>query len=115
MGLYDNEMNKPKNVLLLISGFLMLLAIIGSWPYGFYTFLRIVIFAISIYMVINLIQSDLIGFAWGYGFIGFLFNPLIPFHLGRDIWLIVNWITLGFFVYSIFKIDLSETKELTKK
>ena len=93
----------------------MFLAIIGGWPYGFYTFLRIVIFFISIYMVINLIQSDLIGFAWGYGFIGFLFNPLIPFHLGRDIWLIVNWITLGFFVYSILKIDLSETKELIKK
>jgi hypothetical protein len=115
MSLYDNEMNKPKNVLLLISGFLMFLAIIGGWPYGFYTFLRIVIFAISIYMVISLIQSDLIGFAWGYGFIGFLFNPLIPFHLGRDIWVIVNWITLGFFVYSILKIDLYETKELIKK
>jgi hypothetical protein len=109
------EMNKSKNILLVISGILMFLAILGGWPYGFYTFLRIVVFAISIYMVINLIQSDLIGFAWGYGFIGFLFNPLIPFHLGRDIWLIVNWITLGFFVYSIFKIDLSETKELIKK
>ena len=39
----NNQMNKSKNILLLFSGILMLLAVIGGWPYGFYTFLRILV------------------------------------------------------------------------
>jgi hypothetical protein len=107
-------MNKSKNILLSIATILMVLAILGGWPYGFYTFLRVTIFSISIYIAIILIKSNLIGLAWAFGFIGFLFNPLLPFHLGRSVWLIVDFMALGFFVYSIFKINISETKNLIK-
>ena len=108
------KMNKSKNILLSIAIIIMALAILGGWPYGFYTFLRITIFSISIYIAITLIKSNLIGLAWVYGFIGLLFNPLIPFHLGRSIWLIVDFSALIFFVYSIFKINISETKNPIK-
>jgi hypothetical protein len=109
-----SKVNKSKNILLSIATILMVLAILGGWPYGFYTFLRITIFFISIYLVITLIKSNLPEFAWAYGFVGLLFNPLIPFHLGRSIWLVVDFATLVFFVYSIFKIHISETKNLNK-
>jgi hypothetical protein len=108
------KMNKSKNILLSIATILMTLAILGGWPYGFYTFLRITIFSISIYLVITLIKFNLLEFAWAYGFIGLLFNPLIPFHLGRSIWLIVDFSAMVFFVYSIFKINISEAKNLIK-
>jgi hypothetical protein len=107
-------MNKSKNILLSIATILMVLAILGGLPYGFYTFLRITIFSISIYIVIILIKSDLLEFAWAYGFVGLLFNPLMPFHLGRSVWLTVELMTLVFFVYSIFKIDISDPKNLIK-
>lgn len=109
-----SKMNKSKNVLLTIAAIFMGLALLGGWPYGFYTFLRITIFSISIYLVVILIKSDLLEFAWAYGFIGFLFNPLIPFHLGRSVWLAVDFAALVFFVYSIFKIRISETKNVIK-
>jgi hypothetical protein len=109
-----SKVNKSKNILLSIATILMVLAILGGWPYGFYTFLRITIFSISIYLVVILIKSDLLEFAWAYGFIGLLFNPLIPFHLGRSIWLVVDFAALVFFVYSIFKIHISEAENLIK-
>jgi hypothetical protein len=109
-----SKVNKSKNILLSIATILMGLAILGGWPYGFYTFLRITIFSISIYIAITLIKSNLIGLAWVYGFIGLLFNPLIPFHLGRSIWLVVDFIALVFFVYSIFKINVHEARNSIK-
>lgn len=36
-----------------------------------------------------------------FGAICVLYNPVIPFHFGRDIWLVINAATIVIFVYGL--------------
>lgn len=69
----------------------MLLAALASWPYGYYTFLRLVVTGCAIALVViehqhtgkfSIQSIPLIGIA-------LLFNPLIPVHLTRDLWVLI--------------------------
>ena len=70
----------------------MLLAALASWPYGYYTFLRLVVTACAIALVVveyqrtdkfSVSSITLIGIA-------LLFNPLIPVHIKRDLWALID-------------------------
>lgn len=70
----------------------MLLAALASWPYGYYTFLRLVVTACAIALVVveyqrtdkfSVSSIPLIGIA-------LLFNPLIPVHMKRDLWALID-------------------------
>ena len=65
-------------------------------PYGYYTFLRIAITGISAYLVYlrkdNKDKSFYVLIA-----IAILFNPLIPIHLPREIWIPIDIILAIYF------------------
>lgn len=61
-------------------------------PYGVYTFLRIVVTLTSIYAIFIYDENRL--FQFFFGALAILYNPIIKIHLSRDIWEILNIITL---------------------
>lgn len=76
---------RPHLVPSLIAG-LMLLAALGDWPYGYYQFLRFVVCGVGGYVAWLSYESKRIWAAWLFGLVAVLFNPLVPFHLSREIW-----------------------------
>ena len=59
-------------------------------PYGYYTFLRLVVCGVTAYSAYFAVGINKNGWAWTFGAIAFLFNPIIPMHLTRDIWQIID-------------------------
>jgi hypothetical protein len=97
-----------KNSLILVyivPAILLLLVTFINFPYGFYTFLRMVV-SISSGFIIYLnykeekkITVNIIIFT----IIFLLFNPIIPVHLTKSQWVPIDIITSIIFIYSYFK------------
>jgi hypothetical protein len=71
-------------------------------PYGYYKLLRFLVCAVSAYGVYFSGEIKKIGWVWIFGGIAILFNPIIPIHLGRDTWAIVDLGVALIFVISLF-------------
>lgn len=108
----DKDTIKYKNIASVISVILLLLAIPeGLWPYGYYVFLRWIITASAIFLI--WVAHNLQKQAW-LGLmvvIAILFNPLIPVHLTKEIWVVIDFIAAILFLVSIFKVKTHETND----
>lgn len=95
--------------------FMMIPAIIASvilflalleLPYGYYTFLRVVVTITSIYYVYwiyEVVKQQGFWF-WGLIITTILFNPIIPIHLGnKSVWAVIDIVAGLFFISSIIK------------
>jgi len=71
---------------------------IFSLPYGYYTFMRLVVTGLSVYAAFNHSNKDQTQF-WMLLGVAVLYNPLIPIHLSRDTWMPINIITGSYFVF----------------
>jgi len=94
---------------LLIPVFLLILAPLISFPYGFYTFLRLIITISAAVIIFHnfKIFGEFNEISILFGIILILYNPIIPVHLSREIWLPINLITSGIYIYGYFKIKKS--------
>jgi len=102
----DKETITYKNIASGISIIMLLLAIPTFWPYGYYVLLRWVVALSAIFLV--WIAYNLKKTFWFFlmGIVAILFNPIIPIHLGKETWVIIDLIVAVFFLVSIFKIKL---------
>jgi len=92
----------------IVSVIMLLLAIPPIWPYGYYTFLRVVICASSAYMAYLGFDRGKEGWGWIFGIIAVLFNPLVPIYLTKEIWVVIDVIVAGVFLVSIFTLKSRE-------
>ncbi|NLT49383.1 MAG: hypothetical protein GXX85_00515 [Ignavibacteria bacterium] len=71
---------------------------------GYYSFLRWAVFVASIYSVIISYKStETIDIRiWIFGIIGLIFNPITPFYLGRDTWMVTDLIAAIIFISADF-------------
>ena len=96
----------PLALIFLIPGLLLIAAPLISFPYGFYTLLRLIITITSAIIIFYTYKSAggineiLIIFA----LILILYNPIFPVHLTREIWMPINFITSGIYIFGYFKI-----------
>lgn len=100
-------LNKKKNILLLVATVFLLLALFDGWQYGFFTLLRFVVCVVTAYMAWLAYENKKEWWVWIFGFVVVLFNPLVPIHLDRETWWIIDLIT-GLFLLSsvrVFKLD----------
>ena len=100
-------MNKNSIALfLLIPAALLIAAPIISFPYGFYTFLRLLISITAILIIYYSYKGSggINEISILFGLILILYNPIIPTHLSREIWMPINFITSGIYIYGFFKI-----------
>ena len=75
---------------------LMLLLAVFKLPYGYYTLLRVVITFVSVIIAFNeyIRKESINNWVIVFCFFALIYNPLIPFHLGRNIWTPINIITI---------------------
>lgn len=70
-------------------------------PYAYYVLLRWVCCAVFAYVAIHAFRLQREGWVWLLGFMAAIYNPIIPVHLTREIWSIINLISVGVAVGSI--------------
>jgi hypothetical protein len=51
------------------------------------------------------------GWVWVLGVTAALYNPIVPAHLGRDVWTLVNLATIVVAVASVFQLRPTTSRE----
>ena len=100
-------MNKNSLVLFFtIPAILLVLAPIFSFPYGFYTLLRLVISVTSAFIIFYSFKGSkgINEISIIFSFILILYNPIFPVYLTREIWMPINFVTSGIYFYGLYKI-----------
>lgn len=79
----------------------LLAAALLPWPYGYYVFLRLVVFAVSAWIVYEQWKCDdaISGWAAAFAVVALLYNPVLSVHLTREIWAVLNVVTAVLFVW----------------
>lgn len=81
---------------------LICIAAVFPLPYGFYTFVRLVVSIASIFAAIELKNEE--NFIWVlFGAVALLFNPIVPVHLDRGLWFPIDLIVGGSFGWMVFR------------
>lgn len=108
---------------------LLLAIIIDDMDYGFYTLLKIIVFATSCYFIYLIADKDNLKyceilllfshwddiiFGWCFILIALIFNPIIPIRLQQDTWKFMDFVAIMLFIlYPIiflYKNKYSKTK-----
>ncbi len=71
-------------------------------PYAYYMLLRVGMCGVFAYLAYTAYQSNEQGLTWVLGITAVIYNPFAPLHLGREVWTVINLVTIGvlFFVKS---------------
>jgi hypothetical protein len=71
-------------------------------PYAYYTLLRWVCCGIFAYQAFQSFEQKNHGWVWVLGITALFYNPIFPVHLNRELWSIVNVVTIGIAMASVF-------------
>ena len=85
-------------MILRVVNIILLLVAFGNLPYVYYNLLRLVVCGSSIYLGYQYSQSKNEKFSWAFYIQAVIYNPLIPMYLGRELWVIVNAISIALFL-----------------
>ena len=80
---------------------MLLWALNPEHPYAYYVLLRWVCCPIFAFLALRARRLGLEGWVWVLGVTAAIYNPIIPVHLTREIWSLVNLVTAGFVIGSI--------------
>lgn len=84
---------------------------IANLPSGYYTFLRIMVFAGGIFIIFNQFEDQITFWILSIGIITILFNPIIPVYLhDKSTWAVIDIIAGSIFLASAINDNL-EKKE----
>jgi hypothetical protein len=93
-----------------IASLMLLWALNSDNPYGYYILLRWVCCGVFAFLAFKAFGQEQQGWAWVLGITAAIYNPIFRVHLTREVWTVVNLITIGIAVASIFAINFSEEK-----
>jgi len=99
-----SQSGKTSRTLLIVASVALFIAIIPVWPYGYYTFLRLLVCGVAAYLAyathknMDILSSHKVSLI----IIAVLFNPLIPVYLVREIWIPID---IGIGIYFIVLIN----------
>jgi len=82
--------HKQLSSLARVAAGIMLLLALGSWQYGYYQILRVVVTACAAYLAWYMFDKKQSG--WGAAFViaAILFNPIYPIYLQKDTWQLID-------------------------
>ncbi len=81
---------------------LLFLALNPANPYGYYILLRWISCAVFVYIALQAFTIEKIGWVWVFGITALIYNPIIRVHGTREMWSIINLITIVLAFISIF-------------
>lgn len=86
----------------IIISIIMLLLAIFPLPYGYYTILRLVVCVTAGFLAWYSYKQQKLTWMWAMGVIALIFNPIIPLHLRKELWVVVDVIVaIVFGIYLI--------------
>jgi hypothetical protein len=91
-------------IIIRIIAIVLLIWALDEHPYGYYTLLRFAVCGVSAYSVYFAIKIKNEGWAWTFGVIAILFNPIIPVHLDRQTWKLIDVGVAIVFLISLFSL-----------
>jgi uncharacterized membrane protein len=59
---------------------------VGDLPYGFYKLLRWVVCIVGGLLAFEAVRQKRVGWAWGFGIVAVIFNPISPFSFEKELW-----------------------------
>ena len=83
----------------------MLIWALDRHQYDYYTVLRWVVCGVAAFAAAQAAKSDKSGWAWSLGIAALVLNPLIPVHLKRDTWAVIDIAVAVLLVLSIVALD----------
>lgn len=78
-----------------------LLIALGNCPYDYYTLLRVSVCAVSLYGVSIARSKQDLRWTWAFSIVALVYNPILPIHLQRATWQMLNLGTIVFFIVSL--------------
>lgn len=63
---------------------------VASLPYGYYVLLRWVVCPVAAYTALQAAKLPAKGWSWVFGVLALVFNPILPVHLTREVWPVVD-------------------------
>jgi len=78
------------------------------FPYGYYTLLRLIVCGTSGYIAYFAFEEEKRFIGVLSILVAILFNPIIPIHLAKDAWIIIDFITAIFFAITIFALRIKK-------
>ena len=88
---------RPHLILAFIAAIILLFAL-APLPYGYYQLLRFVVCGVSAYVAFIAYTWQKMWATCLFGFIAVLFNPLIPIHLPREVWQLIDVVCVFLFI-----------------
>ena len=82
-------------IIWLIAAVMLVSAAVGRHPYSFYTLLRWICCPVLAYSAFTLYEKARTPWAWIFGVLAALYNPIFRVHLDRSTWIGINWLTVG--------------------
>ena len=81
-------------------------------PYAYYILLRWVCCGVFAYSAVqaSALGHEKQGWVWVLGITALVYNPIFRVHLNRELWQIVNIVTLGIAVASVFVLKTKKDK-----
>ena len=70
------------------------IALFPSLPYGYYSVMRWLVSAACAWTALASHRKGMGGWAWCWGALAGIYNPIFPVHANREIWSMVNVATL---------------------
>lgn len=90
---------------------MLLLALNPGNPYGYYILLRWVCCAAFVYLAIHAWNLEKYGWIWVLGVTAAIYNPILRVHGTREMWSMINVVTIGLAVASIFALKYDNEKQ----
>jgi hypothetical protein len=103
--------NLPPQAYLVI-GAVLLLAV-APMPYGYYTLVKILVCgfsAVLAYQNYKTANDSLSAWVWCFLIIAIAFNPLIPLHMQKEVWMVVDAVTGALFLWLTYETRQSRGK-----
>lgn len=94
----------------LVAGLMLLWALNPDNAYGYYILLRWVYCGTFAYLAFKAIEEGQQGWTWVLGITAAVYNPIFQVHLTRELWSVVNVITIGIAVASVFALKSRDEK-----
>ncbi len=85
-----------------LASLMLLWALNPANPYGYYILLRWVCCGLFAYLAFYALEHEKKEWVWVLGITALIYNPFFRVHLNRELWSVVNILTAGIAVTSIF-------------
>jgi hypothetical protein len=81
-----------------------------TWPYAYFSLLRVVVFGCAASLAWLLLEAEQTSWAVALGGVALLFNPFLPVYLTRAIWQVVDVVVAGVMITSMVVLHRSKKK-----